>query len=169
VTRKARPTGTGTTADQARRLEAALGQRGAAERLGVSERTLRRYKSGGKPSKANRARLDEMTRTAPEVRRAAVSQRREARLRNRGAYVRMSARIGVGDERKYRRRRTIGETSPIHLSGEQMSGIIDAYEQGDDAAALDQLREALDDEYIRDINFDDVELLEFLRDNPRGY
>jgi transcriptional regulator with XRE-family HTH domain len=166
VTRKARPYGTGGTADQVRRLEGTLGRQETARRLGVSDRTLRRYRAGGTPSRANAARLAEETRTAPEVRRAAVNPRRESRLRNRGAYVRMTGDIGVTRDPRYKRRRTIGESSPIHLDGPVMAEILDAYELGDDNAALELLREALDDEYVGGITFDDLNSLEFLRDDP---
>lgn len=167
VTRKARPFGTGKAADQARRLEAAHGRRGAAERLGVSERTLRRWKAGGRPSRAHAARLSEETRTSPEVRRQALGTGRESRMRNRGAYVRMAGQIGAGGDVRYRRRRMIGGAgTPIHLSGEAMAGILDAYAAGDDEAAAEALREAMDDEYAEGFTFGDLESLEFLRDDP---
>ncbi len=166
VTRKARPFA-GTTAEQVRQLERALGsQRAAAERLGVSERTLRRYKAGGRPSRANAEKLTEQARTAPEVRRRALAQSRESRLRRRGAYVRAAGRIAVGGDRAYMRRREIGYGQPVHLSGEQMSPILDAYEGGDDTRALELLQDALSDEYAPGVILGDLELLEFLRDNP---
>jgi hypothetical protein len=166
VTRKARPFGTGRAADQTRRLEAAHGRQGAAERLGVSERTLRRYRAGGTPSKANAARLAEETRSSPEVRRQALGERRESRMRSKGAYVRMAGQIGAGGDPRYRRRRVIGATSPIHLSGEQMDAILDAYAEGDDLAAAEFLRQALDEEYAAGTTFGDLESLEFLRNDP---
>jgi transcriptional regulator with XRE-family HTH domain len=166
VTRKARPFGTGGAGDQTRRLEAAYGRQGTAERLGVSERTLRRWRAGGRPSRAHAERLAEETRTSAEVRRQALSPRREARQRSRGAYVRMSGQIGAGSDPKYRRRRVIGATSPVHLSGDQMAGILDAYAEGDDESAAELLRQALDEEYAPGASFGDLESLEFLRDDP---
>jgi hypothetical protein len=169
VTGKARPFGTGGAAEQTRRLESALGRQGAAERLGISERTLRRYKAGGRPTKANAARLEEVTRTAPEVRRQALGQRRESRMRSKGTYVRMAGQIGAGGDPRYRRRREIGATSPVHLSGEQMAAIIDAYKAGDDEGAAEALREALGEEYAAGTTFGNLESLEFLRDDPTGW
>jgi hypothetical protein len=166
LTRQARPHGSGRTADEARALERALGRQGAARRLGVSDRTFRRYKAGGTPTKANRARLGEVVRTSPEVRRREVGTRREARLRNKGSYVRLTGDVGVGQDPRYRRRRTIGDTSPIHIGGPAMGEILDAYERGDEDEALELLREALDDEYIDNITLGDLQSLEFLRDDP---
>jgi hypothetical protein len=166
LTRRARPFGSGGAADDLRRLEAAVGRQEAARRLGVSERTLRRYRAGGMPTRANAARLADVSRTAPEVRRAAVSDARRKRLRNRGAYVRMSGDIGVTANPKYRRRRTIGATSPIHLAPDQMAEIQDRFDAGDTDGAVDALREALGEEYAAGINFEGLDALEFLRDDP---
>lgn len=169
LTRKARPFGTGTSADQTARLTRALGRQETARRLGVSDRTLRRYLAGGTPSKRNAARLAEAVRTSPEVRRQAVAPLREARLRNRGAYVRIAGMIGgsPGGKRKNWRHMTIGEQTPIHLSGGQMSEILDAFEAGNDDEALDLLREHVGEAYgFGGIRFEDLTLLEFLRDNP---
>jgi hypothetical protein len=166
LTGRARPFGAGGAAEDLRRLEAAVGRQEAARRLDVSERTLRRWRAGGKPGRANAERLAEVTRTAPEVRRAAVSEARRKRLRNRGAYVRMTADIGVTRDPKYRRRRTIGTSSPVHLSGDQMAAIQDAFDAGDTDGAVDALRDALGEEYAAGIEFDDVNALEFLRDDP---
>jgi hypothetical protein len=166
LTGRARPFGSGGPAENLRRLEAAVGRQEAARRLGVSERTLRRYRAGGTPTRANAARLAEVTRTSPEVRRAAISDARRNRLRNRGSYVRMTADIGVTGDPKYKRRRTIGTSSPVHLSGEQMAAIQDAFDAGDTDGAVDALRDALGEEYAAGITFDDVQALEFLRDDP---
>jgi len=78
----------------------------------------------------------------------------------------MTGDIGVTRDPKYRRNRTIGGTSPIHIPGDAMSDILDAFEAGDDEAALERLREALDDEYVGGITFEDLNALEFLRDDP---
>jgi hypothetical protein len=163
ATRRARPAG-GTSADQVRALEGRYGRAGARERLGVSERTMRRYRAGGAPSRANAAKIQ---------REASISPRREARLRNRGAYVRMSGKIGADTPGKGRRgvgqrHRTIGDTTAIHLSGDQMAEILDAYHAGDEEGAIEALREALGEEYFGGVTFDDLTRLEFLRDNPAG-
>lgn len=155
----------GSTAEQVRQLEDRYGRDGARERLGVSERTMRRYRAGGTPSKRNSGRLE---------RQVSMSPRREARLRNRGAFVHMVATLSGGTpgaRRTNRRQRSIGgkdETS-IHLTGDQMAEILDAYKAGDDEAALDELRQALADEYgFPALSFEDITALEFLRDDPNG-
>lgn len=167
ATRKARPEPT-TAQGQINALEKKYGRAGAAQRAGVSERTWRRWKAGGQPTKANAAKL------ATAARPASVSGQREARLRKRGAYVRMTGKMGGGTPgagRKNARQRTIGAEgySSIHLSGEQMGSILDAWEGGDDDGALEELRGAIADEYgWPSFTFDDLTGLEFLRDDPNG-
>jgi hypothetical protein len=78
----------------------------------------------------------------------------------------MSGDIGVTRDPKYRRRRTIGESTSIHLSGPVMGEILDAYESGDDERAHELLEEALGDEYAPGITIGDLDALEFLRDDP---
>jgi hypothetical protein len=153
----------GDAADHARALEARYGRAEAARRAGVSARTWRRWKAGGRPSRANADRL---------AREARISPRREARLRRLGAYVQMSGRIGGGTPgagRKHTRHRTIGARGfdSVHLSGEEMTKILDAWEAGDDQAALEALQEAMADAYgFPDLTFEDLTQLEFLRDDP---
>lgn len=173
LSRKARPAvPPGTPEAKARQLEGELGAAEARRRVGVSARTWRRWKAGGTPSVRNAAALSaEAERSA---RRAAISPRREARMRNRGAYVRMAGRIGGGTPlagRRNTRHRTIGGEgyASIHLPGEVMGDICDAWHAGDDEAALEALREALADEYgFTNLTFDELTLLEFLRDDPNG-
>lgn len=166
VTRRARPAAPeGDSARQARALTDAVGSREAARQLGVSERTLRRWRTGAAPSRANAARL---------ARRESLNSRREARLRNRGAFVRMAGTIGGGTpgaRRSNKRHRVIGAegNQSVHLDGDQMSAILDAWEAGDDQGAVDALRDALADEYdFGAIQFEDLTMLEFLRDDPNG-
>jgi len=176
VTRKARPTPT-DTAQRVRALEDAVGRRETARRLEVSDRTLRRWRAGGQPSRAHAAKLAEETLREREVRRQAVSPRRETRLRNRGAYVRMSGKVGGGSpgaKRKNTRQRTIGAEGfeSIHLSGDDMSEILDRWEAGNDEGALEALREAIREtpwgSDFGSFEFDDLTRLEFLRDDPNG-
>jgi len=160
VSGRARPV-PGAAADQLRRLEEARGRDEARRRLGVSERTLRRWRAGAQPSRANAERLS---------REAQINPRREARFRNRGAYVRISGTIGgsPGGRRKNWRHQTIGEGwEPIHLGGDQMGELLDLYYAGEDDAAMEALREAVGDAYgFERIQWDDLTRLEFLRDNP---
>jgi DNA-binding transcriptional regulator YdaS (Cro superfamily) len=179
LTRRARPVSAdGADARQnARALSATLGREGAAARLGVSERTLRRWRAGATPSRANAERLAAAATAAPEVRRQDLSPRREARLRNRGAYVRLSGLVGGGTpgaRRKNTRQRTVGEQGleSVHLSGDDMSGILDRWEAGDDQGALDALRDAMRQtpwgSEFGNFEFEDLTMLEFLRDDPNG-
>lgn len=164
ATRQARPA-PGTAAEHVRAIEARHGREGARERLGVSERTMRRYRAGGRPSKANAEKL---------ARQAQINPRREARLRNRGAYVRMSGKVGGGTpgaRRKNTRQRTIGAegSESVHVSSDEMNEILDRWEAGDDAGALEVLRDAIADELgFPSFSFEDLTRLEFLRDDPNA-
>lgn len=171
LTRQARPAPeAGSTEAKARALEGELGAAEAARRVGVSERTWRRWKAGGKPAGRNAEALNKQAQAS--ARRASISSRREARLRKTGAYVRMSGKIGgdtPGARRRNTRHRMIGGegTASIRLNGGDMGAILDAWESGDDAAALDLLRDAVADEYgFSNLAFDDLTMLEFLRDDP---
>jgi hypothetical protein len=124
---------------------------------------MRRYRAGGQPSKTNAEKL---------ARASQINPRREARLRNRGAYVRMSGKIGGGTpgaRRKNTRHRTIGAEGfeSVHILGDEMSEILDRWEAGDDEGALEALREAIaDDLGFPSFDFEDLTRLEFLRDDP---
>ncbi len=168
LTRRARPA---SMDQQMKAMEDRYGRAGAAQRAGVSDRTWRRWRTGAAPSKANAGKL------ADQARQAQISPRREARLRNRGAFVRLAARVGGGTpgaKRKNTRQRTIGAEGfeSIHLSGDQMSEILDRFEAGDDQGAFDALQEAIRDtpwgsEFgAFDFDKDSITLLEFLRDDP---
>jgi hypothetical protein len=167
VTRRARPA-PGTSAENVRTLEARYGREGARQRLGVSERTMRRYRAGGTPSKANAERIR---------RQASISPRREARLRNRGAYVRLSGAIGGGTpgaRRKNTRHRTIGDEGfeSIHLSDDDLREIEDRWLAGDDEGSLEALRDAIRETPwgadFGNFEFDELTSLEFLRDDPNA-
>ena len=164
ATRQVRPA-PGTSADHVRQLEQRYGRAGARQRLGVSERTMRRYRAGGTPSRSNAERL---------ARQARISPRREARLRSRGAYVRLSGNMGGGTpgaKRRDTRHRTIGDEgmTSIPLTGQEMSDILDAWEAGDDEKALEELRDAIAREYgWSNLTFEDLTRLEFRRDDPNA-
>jgi hypothetical protein len=125
---------------------------------------MRRWRAGGTPSSAHRERLQ---------REASLSPRRETRLRNQGAYMRMTGMIGADSPGKRRRpgegmrHRTIGDNTAIHLDGGQMGEILDLYHQGDEDGALEALREALGDAYYGSITFENLTQLDFLRDPPQ--
>jgi hypothetical protein len=167
ATRRAHPA-PGTTAEQVRQLEGRYGREGARQRLGVSERTMRRYRAGSQPSRQNAERIR---------REAGISPRREARLRNRGAFVRLSGNVGGGSpgaKRKNTRHRTIGDEGfeSIHLSGDQMGEILDAFKAGDDEGALEALQEAIRDtpwgSEFGNFEVEALTRLEFLRDDPNA-
>jgi hypothetical protein len=171
LTRHARPPAAPDSPEaKARALGAELGDAEAARRVGVSQRTWRRWKAGGKPAGRNAAALN--TEAGRQARRSAISARRAARLRRRGAYVRMSGRIGgdtPGAGRRNTRHRTIGDagSTSIYLTGDDMAAILGAWEAGDDQGALDVLRDAVADEYgFPNFSFDGLTSLEFLRDDP---
>lgn len=157
VTRKARPAvAPDTPQAKARQIEGELGAAEAARRVGVSERTWRRWKAGGKPSGRNATALN--TEADRAARRKAVAPRRETRLRRRGARARMSGNLGL-PEARYRRHRTV----EADLSPEQMGDIIDAWQAGDDDAALAALQDAFGENYLANFTFEDLTRLEFLR------
>lgn len=178
ITRGAKQPATDDVRDMVRTLETALGSKKAvAERLGVSPRTVERWvTSAGQQRKPSGSTLDKMrdaVRTAPELRRQALSPRREARIRNKGSYVRMSATIGAtspipgGQDLQFSGRpRTIGGDAdrPLHLDADHMSAILDAYLAGDDEGIRDVFQDALGDAYYGSVEWQDVTGLEFLRD-----
>lgn len=105
-----------------------------ARESGISERTLRRVRSGGKVSKQTQRKIDEFSRRQ-EVRRAAVKPRRAGKIQKanqNGARIKFTAwqgPIGRGGG-DYRRQRTLDFSIP----GEAMQELNDAYERGDDEA-----------------------------------
>jgi hypothetical protein len=154
VTRRASPA-PGTIGEQVQALEALYGREGARARLGVHERTMRRYRAGGTPTKANAEKIARQARLASRR-----GRRGEAQLRNRGAKVRMSGNLGLNrNQQQYRRHRTI----TVNLTPEQTSEITDLWLAGDDEGAVEALREALGENYLANFDFEDLTQLEFLR------
>lgn len=153
--------------DLVARAEQALGSKKAvADRLGVSQRTVERWAAGegrirNKPSAKNADKLRDLGRNAPESRKRDMSNLRAARIRNKGAKIKVSGNIGptIGGN-DYKRQRTV----EIDLSGEAMAPVLDAWLAGDDDAALAALHEALDSEYVAGFELDgEVDALDFLR------
>lgn len=112
----------------------------AARALGVSVRTVQRWIKNGLPARSSAA-ADQLRaqhqqwQTGPGGRRAALSKRREARLRNKGTTFVFYGTISIsGDVR------TRGTTIPV--DGDRMSPILDAALAGDDALALRRLEDA---------------------------
>lgn len=140
------------------------GTRQAAQQLGVSQRTVRRWlqrdREGRPVASRNTQRLTNAARV--QARRAALSPRREARMRSRGATIRARGNMGPGaiDPRYVRRNRTalLPDASP-----EFISDLLDAYNAGDDDRALEILNDRFGDEYgVSGWTFEDLSQLDFL-------
>lgn len=118
-----------------------------AEQLGVSVRTVERWMTAGaerrNPTRSKHAAgLTALARNHSKVRQQARSGRRAARMRNKGARVRIKGSQGprVGKSWRVRHRTVTEEIDPY-----SMEKILDAWDQGDDDAALQALQDALED------------------------
>ncbi|MER7498317.1 hypothetical protein ABT033_37730 [Streptomyces pharetrae] len=162
ISRKSDPS-KGTPAEMISKAKEVLGStKAVAQRLGVSERTVQRWAAGdSKPRFGNARKLKNFVRNDPQMRRAQLSNLRQARIRNQGSRVKARGEMGVtAAGKKYRRTREI-ETE---LSPDAMNEIMERWLQGDDAGALDALNEALGNEYVGGFELADaLEGLEFLR------
>lgn len=111
--------------------------------LGRSVSTLRTWNREGIPAGSDAAPklTDSHIRWAagPGGRTGAINPRREARLRNSGSSVIITGTFLVSDGETPRGSRTVG----VKLTGDQMSGILDALIAGDDAGAHRLLEEAV--------------------------
>ncbi|MEV5880729.1 hypothetical protein AB0L75_42465 [Streptomyces sp. NPDC052101] len=167
VSRTPAPTGKESAADLVTRAEQALGSKKAvADRLGVSTRTVERWaKREGrwrsKPKAQHEQMLRDLARNAPEARARSMSPLRAARIRNKGATLRVTANMGPSYAgKKYRRERTI----EVQLSGDAMQPVIDKWLSGDDAGAMEALHSALDEEYLAGFELGDVvDVMDLLR------
>lgn len=116
----------------------------AAEDLGVSERTVRRWAKDGIPSHAKGAGVREshqQWRASPEGRQSAMNTRRESRLRSRGTTIRFKGRVKVSQEW---RKRDI----EFPISSEDAGDLLDALLAGNDEAALDIFADAMGDGFF---------------------
>lgn len=117
-----------------------LNTRAAAEALGVSQRTVQRWiKTGQLPARSEAAEQLQNTHQAwkatPEARQAAMSPRREARLRNKGTTMVFHGMIAISADKRRR-------STTVDLTGEQMSRILDAALANDDVLAHQELEAA---------------------------
>lgn len=150
-----------------RELERALGsKRAVAQRLGVSTRTVERWTTTTGQQRrairgANASQVREAYAKSPEVRKSSMSRLRGSRMRNKGATLKVKGEIGpVIGGNDYRRQREV----TVHLSGEAMGRVLDAWSAGDDAGARAALEDALDEEYYTGFKLDDeLTELDFLR------
>lgn len=113
----------------------------AAQDLGVSQRTVQRWiKTGHVPAKPGGGgeklqQGHDRWAKSPDGRRAKLSTRREARLRNQGTSMVFFGTIQISGDTRNR-----GIT--VDLTGPQMSRILDAALAGDDVAAHKALEDA---------------------------
>lgn len=130
--------------------------RAAAAALGVSQRTVQRWiRAGRLPVRARTggpAELQQRHRAwkaSPEGRRAALSPRREARLRNKGTTIRFLGVISISADRRRR-------STSVLLSGDQMSRILDAALAGDDVAAHEALEDAFGESFGGSVTLSEI-------------
>lgn len=148
LTRQAPPS------DQVRDRIAELGgTQAAAAQLGRSERTIRRWAQTGKvPTRGGAAdSLDQAVqahRGTPQYRQQQVGSRRDSRMRRHGARFTFRGRAGPINDSPGASIRT--RTIDVHLSGEAMADILDAYTARGEAAGLQVLSDAVAREYMGD-------------------
>lgn len=114
-----------------------------ARETGISERTMRRIRAGGRPSKQTQAKLDALGKQR-EVRQAAMKPKYRKKLdqaATQGTNIKVKGHQGppgkgAGD---YRRDRLV----QCFLPGEVMEDIRGAYEEGDDERAGELLQDAI--------------------------
>lgn len=139
---------TTTTYRQIKDLIKTYGDRSAADRLGVSTRTLRTWVHADRskrrtPSKANRGKIGTEHDTR-EVRRATAPRRRLNRLGKKGIKVNFTGQAGpVAMGKDYRRLRKITADLPPDAA----EAIMNAYVEDGSAAAEEAFREAMREHY----------------------
>lgn len=149
------------------------GTRAVAQRVGRSERTVRRWAQSehvpvrGGAGEAFQGSVQEH-RNTPDYRQSQINPRRAARMRNNGSTFKFQGVAGpINDSTDSSvRRRNI----TWHLSGDAMDRIMNAYVSQGEQAGVDELGRSLADEYIGAAAFgwqfaDDAQALQFLRHN----
>lgn len=127
----------------------------AAEALGVSQRTVQRWLKSGLP-KARSAAADALTggyqawKNTTDGRRAQLSTRREARLRNKGTTMIFYGKIAVSSDP----RNGVNRSTTVDISPENMNRILDATLAGDDAAAHAALEDAFGEAFGGSVSLD---------------
>ncbi|ORX21147.1 helix-turn-helix domain-containing protein [Mycobacterium xenopi] len=137
---------------------AAVNARAAAEKLGVSPGTVRRWAAGTqKPSPGRLAAIRAAARrvtTTKRGRRAATADFRASpqgsQALRTGSKIWVSGEQGVGgyDKGYARDRRVATDISP-----EELEAMLRAYEDGGDSGLRDWMREFFDDKYVADWDF----------------
>lgn len=116
--------------------------RAAADELGVSQRTVQRWlKQGRLPARSRTDAAERLQRAhnrwknTPTGRQAAISPRREARLRRQGTTMRFLGTVTISSDKRRR-------STTVQVTGDQMGRILDASLSGNDAAAHRELEDA---------------------------
>lgn len=131
--------------------------RAAAAELGVSQRTVQRWIKEGMPTRS--AAADDLAQRhatwldSAEGRRARLSTRREARLRNKGTTMVFYGRVRVSADDRRR-----GTT--VTIDGDRMGGIIDAELAGNDQLALSRLEDAFGESFGGSVTLVEIEQLD---------
>lgn len=134
--------------------------RAAAQDLGVSQRTVQRWLQRGLlPSRSRSGGAERLAsghqgwRQSPAGRRAALSPRREARLRNKGTTIRYLGVITISADRRRR-------SAVVPLDGERMGRILNQILAGNDAAAHRELEDAFGDRFGGSVTLSDIDSLD---------
>ncbi|MGL5826244.1 MAG: helix-turn-helix domain-containing protein [Nocardioides sp.] len=129
----------------------------AAERLGVSQRTVQRWIKQGMPMRssaaADLAQQHGSWRSSPGGRRARLSTRRESRLRNKGTQMVFYGKVRVSSD--VRKRGTTVTVDP-----ERMGQILDASLAGNDQLALGRLEDAFGDAFGGSVTLVEIDKLD---------
>jgi hypothetical protein len=129
----------------------------AAQQLGVSQRTVQRWLQQGMPKRSAAAGVLAQRhgawRNAPEGRRARLSTRREARLRNKGTTMVFYGKVRISADERRR-----GTT--VTIDGNRMGQILDAALDGNDQLALARLEDAFGDAFGGSVTLVDIEQLD---------
>lgn len=133
--------------------------RAAAADLGVSQRTVQRWIQRGLPRKSRSGGSEQLAnrhqgwKASPEGRKASLSSRREARLRNKGTTIQFLGVITISGDRRRR-------STSVPLNGDQTGLILDPLLAGDDAAAHRALEDAFGDRFGGSVSLSDIDSLD---------
>ena len=132
--------------------------RAAAEDLGVSQRTVQRWLQRGLPSRSRSGGAEQLAsghrgwRDSAGGRRAALSPRREARLRNKGTTIQFLGTITISGDRRRR-------STAVPIDGAQAGRILDEILAGNDPAAHQALEDAFGDAFGGSVTLSDISSL----------
>uniref|UniRef100_UPI003F492621 hypothetical protein n=1 Tax=Actinoplanes sp. CA-084688 TaxID=3239901 RepID=UPI003F492621 len=148
----------------ATKKELAQFKKDLAASLGVTVRQVQRMttRTGRETRSTSKhtGQIADFVRKDPRVRSRAGSQRRKSRMKNRGAKLRIRGNQGPKVGKSFPTRNRLVE---LDLDGYQMEAILDAWENGDDDAALEALQDALEDDgYPPNWSWEDGAGVEFL-------